>query len=126
MGWKGRLCSTWQMQIFNRKKSVKIHYFSLFCVFFVDVCFVLFSVVYFVVFSFIFIIVSALQMAESPKRNIRVRGLYCVAAWKLGVKVTHSLLGLQVDKTHAGSFKYVDFLQKFYGAGSPTRLRPVR
>ncbi|XP_076466442.1 EF-hand calcium-binding domain-containing protein 6-like [Babylonia areolata] len=32
----------------------------------------------------------------------------------------------KVEKTHAGGVKYVDFLQKFYGAGSPNRLRPVR
>ncbi|KAL8588470.1 hypothetical protein ACOMHN_054049 [Nucella lapillus] len=32
----------------------------------------------------------------------------------------------KVEKTHSGAVKYVDFLQKFYGAGSPNRLRPVR
>ncbi|XP_070189620.1 EF-hand calcium-binding domain-containing protein 6-like [Littorina saxatilis] len=31
----------------------------------------------------------------------------------------------KVDKTHSGSIKYVDFLQKFYGAGNQSRLRPV-
>ncbi|KAK7503096.1 hypothetical protein BaRGS_00005722 [Batillaria attramentaria] len=32
----------------------------------------------------------------------------------------------KVEKTQAGSIKYTDFLQKFYGPGTPNRLRPVR
>nr|KAG5711061.1 hypothetical protein BaRGS_013795 [Batillaria attramentaria] len=31
----------------------------------------------------------------------------------------------KVEKTQAGSIKYTDFLQKFYGPGTPNRLRPV-
>lgn len=32
----------------------------------------------------------------------------------------------KVEKTQSGAVKYADFLHKFYGAGSPNRLRPVR